>query len=203
VEIQLGVDLSARRSKQEYWSEWQRASVKPSRLVYATSAANFILNHQSRYQAVGDQFGCPFWVIGCIHYRESSFDFNTHLANGDPLFDRHGHPIKTVDVPAGLGPFNTWEEGAVGALKHEGWHIGRYHWDVVNALENLELFNGAGYIYHRVVSPYLFSFTNIYVRGKFGSDGHYNPNLVDQQGGCVAVMKVLQSKGVQFSEIAA
>ncbi len=44
---------------------------------------------------VAEKTGVPWELIGAIHFRESSLDFNKCLHNGDPLGQ------KTVRVPAG------------------------------------------------------------------------------------------------------
>jgi len=187
--------------RQYLYSEWKKASISPSHANDVSAIARFIINHESRYATVSSATGCPFWVVGIFHYRESSFDWNTHLANGDPLFDRHGNLLKTTHVPAGLGPFRTWEEGAIGALHYEHGGYAHYHWDVANALENIEAYNGMGYANLGVMNPYLFSFSNLYVHGKYGSDGHYNPKLVDAQCGAVPIMQSLISKGISIADI--
>jgi len=198
--LEVGEQLT-HASATVFWNEWKSLSIRPEHLNDVNAAANFILNHEARYQTVTNATGIPFYVVGLCHYRESSFNFNTHLANGDPLFDRHGNPIVTTHVPAGLGPFRTWEEGAIGAFKHEGWLHG-YHWDLLNAMENLEAFNGEGYRHMGVINPYLFSFSNLYVKGKYGSDGHYDPNLVDEQAGVVTIMLALKARGIGLNEVA-
>ena len=45
--------------------------------------------------------------------RESGADFSTYLGNGEPLTRR------TRIVPKGRGPFKTWEDGAVDALRFD------------------------------------------------------------------------------------
>ena len=50
-------------------------------------------------------------MIAAIHEREASQSWNKQLAQGDPL-----NQVST-NVPRGMGPFNTWEEGAIAALQ--------------------------------------------------------------------------------------
>jgi len=63
-------------------------------------------------------------------------------------------------------------------------------------LGTLEDFNGRGYIkYHPdVLTPYLWSKTNHYVKGKYASDGKFDPELVDKQVGVAAIYKYLTDK---------
>ena len=86
-------------------------------------------------------------MIGAIHFRESSLNFNTCLHNGDPLGQ------KTVRVPAGRPPgkdevFNTWEEAAIDALNMKG-KLGFNEITQTNQLEQVagyaEKYNGFGY----------------------------------------------------------
>ena len=62
---------------------------------------------RSRYQAVAAKTGVPWPVIAVIHERECSQDWTGSLAQGDP-WDRI-----SVHVPAGRGPFKSWEEAAI------------------------------------------------------------------------------------------
>ena len=62
---------------------------------------------RSRYQAVAVKTGVPWPVIAVIHERECSQDWTGSLAQGDP-WDRI-----SVHVPAGRGPFKSWEEAAI------------------------------------------------------------------------------------------
>ena len=82
--------------------------------------------HKSRYQAVSAKTGIPWAVVAVIHERECSQDWTGSLAQGDP-WDR-----VSVHVPAGRGPFKSWEEAAIDALsncapyaaRNEDWSIG-------------------------------------------------------------------------------
>lgn len=187
---------------QEYWNLWTSTVVDHSHFDEIFNAANTILTNWSRYKAVGDQFSIPPYVVGVIHYREASFDFNTYLANGDPLFDKQGNAIKTVHVPQGLGPFKTWEDAAIASIQNMGWGQG-WHWDIVNALENLRSYNGTGYeLYHKMNTPYLWSFTNHYTKGKYSDDGKWDADLIDHQSGCVPILLALKGMGIDLNEVA-
>jgi lysozyme family protein len=48
-----------------------------------------------------------------------------------------------------------------------------------------------GYKKKGVPSPYLYSYTQFYEKGKYEFDGKYNPELVSKQPGVVAIMKAL------------
>ena len=63
------------------------------------------------------------------------------------------------------------------------------------ALVAFENYNGTGYRSRKVPSPYLWSFGNHYPRGKFSSDGRYDPNLVSQQVGAATLIHHLEAQG--------
>lgn len=141
---------------------------------------------QARYKAVSAKTGVPWMVIAVIHEREASQKWNTQLGQGDPLNRKSTH------VPKGRGPFETWEEGAIDALtncapfasKNTDWSIG-------GTLALLEKYNGLGYANKGVPSPYIWAGTNQYVKGKYVSDGVYDPNAVDSQLGCAGLLRFM------------
>ncbi len=184
----------------DIWQKWQTASINPNRLAEATKAAHRLLTGIDNYSLVSQATNVAPQVIGCFHYREASFSFSTHLANGDPLWNSDGTPMPTVHDPRGLGPFDSWVSAAIGAIQNEGFEHG-YHWDLVNALDNCEIWNGLGYREMGVPSPYVWAGTNHYVRGKYVADGVYDPNAVDDQLGCAAILKVLKSLNIGLQEI--
>jgi lysozyme family protein len=167
-----------------YSNLWNRAKVLPRyRATLERICAKFIAN-RARYETIEKATGVPWWWVACVHERESSCNFSTHLANGDPL----NH--KTVHVPAGRGPFATWEDGAIDAVKYKGLHRVT-DWSLPAALYWFEAYNGWGYVQFGVNSPYVWSFTDQYTTGKYYADGKYASALVDPQPGCAAMLKIL------------
>jgi hypothetical protein len=59
-------------------------------------------------------------------------------------------------------------------------------------LANLEAYNGMGYAAKGRPSPYLWAGTDQYSAGKYVADGKYDPNHVDTQPGCAALIKEMQ-----------
>ncbi len=167
------------------------AQIDATRLPEITKVVYVIMNNRERYRAVGEPFSVPWWVIGALHYRESSFDFNRWLANGDPLSQ------PTTNTPKGLGPVKSWEEGARLSISAALWNK-RMSWDLSSALTHLEAYNGLGYVYHNLCSPYVWAGTNLYTKGKFSADGKYDPELVDKQVGCAAIALILKAKGIEI-----
>jgi lysozyme family protein len=52
-----------------------------------------------------------------------------------------------------------------------------------------------GYRRRGVPSPYLWSFSNLYTKGKFVADGHFDANAVSAQCGAAVMLKALQGQG--------
>jgi len=46
-----------------------------------------------------------------------------------------------------------------------------------------------------VLTPYLWGFTDKYMKGKFVADGKFDANAVSQQCGAAAILKALSSSG--------
>lgn len=182
------------------FGRWQRAELTTDQkqITEVCNIALKIVANQKRYEAVASALKIPFWVVGCLHYRETSLDFNRHLHNGDPLVAR------TVHVPPGR-PVNgqppfTWEESAMDALTIKHWNPAG-DWDVVHALVRMEGYNGFGYKTKGVPSPYIWSYTSEYTSGKYASDGKYDSTEVDKEAGCAAIMIWLKRLGVNMELI--
>ncbi|HMG09389.1 MAG TPA: hypothetical protein VK609_12805 [Mucilaginibacter sp.] len=142
----------------------------------------------------GGGAGIPWYFIACVHYMECSFSFNKHLHNGDPLT---GY---TVQVPAnrpkvGHGPPFTFEESAIDALK-----LMKYdkvtNWSLPFILQKLEGYNGFGYSKRGIHSPYLWSFSNQYTKGKYVKDGVFNADAVSQQLGAAVILKRMEDRAL-------
>lgn len=165
---------------------WQNA--KLTRKTLSDSVAKSLVGAKKRYQAVEAKTGVPWFVIAVIHQRESSQNWDRSLAQGDP-WNR-----VSVHVPAGRGPFKSWEEAAIDALLNCHPFLGkRKDWSLAGVLIALELYNGLGYANKGVPSPYLWAGTDQYKSGKYVRDGVYDPSHVDQQLGCVAMLKSMMA----------
>lgn len=161
-----------------------------------TSTVRIIKSNQARYETISKMAGgsIPWQFIAVIHSLEAGLSFSKHLHNGDPLTRR------TVLVPAGRpvtgSPPFTFEESAVDALTMKGKE---YHketdWSLAATLYRLEGFNGYGYRkYHpSVLSPYLWSGSNHYTRGKYVADGQWNSRAVSKQLGTALLWRELSA----------
>lgn len=171
--------------KAEYGRLWNETVIRPAKLGTVTAIATKLIGLKSRYKVVEQRTGVPWFIIAAMHERESSADFGTQLAQGDPLGRVSTHE------PTKRGPFKTWEEGAYDALVTLK-HLDRTKdWGPERACFEIERYNGFGYRqYHPgVLSPYLWSFTLHYTRGKYVSDGRFDSTAVDAQCGAIAVVK--------------
>jgi len=178
----------------EYARLWTAMEIRPERLAAVELVAKRIARNREKYEAVGL---IPWELTGTIHEMECSGSFNQHLHNGDPL-KRQGVPAKTVNVPAGRGPFPNWSASAADAI---GMKIKPLAAETLAAIKAcyipswlwfLERYNGTGYRGKGINTPYLWSFTNHYERGKYVADGKYDPSYVSGQAGAAAILKVLR-----------
>ncbi|HLO47923.1 MAG TPA: hypothetical protein VK211_05830, partial [Kamptonema sp.] len=155
----------------EYVKLWQQCQINPSAVNDVKFYADKIQQHQAIYESVSDITGVPWYVIAVIHGLESTFNFKTHLHNGDPLTAR------TVGEPAGRpeqgNPPFTWNESAIDALIYDR-ATGVKFWTLANTLKFLEGYNGWGYRIGKgrnttppCRSPYIYSHTNHYIKGKY------------------------------------
>lgn len=160
---------------------WQEARL--TRKTLSDNVAKSLVAAKKRYQAVEARTGVPWAVIAVIHERESSQNWGRSLAQGDPWNK------VSVHVPAGRGPFTSWEEAAIDALLNCHPHLARRKdWSLAGVLIALEMYNGLGYASKGVPSPYLWAGTDQYKSGKYVRDGVYDPGHVDRQLGCVAML---------------
>lgn len=165
---------------------WQNA--KPIRKSESDGVARRLVAAKARYQVVEQATGVPWFVIAAIHERESSQSWKGSLAQGDDWSK------VSVNVPAGRGPFSSWEAAAIDALVNCHPYLAkRKDWSLAGILIGLELYNGMGYATRGVPSPYLWSGTDQYKSGKYVRDGIYDPNKVDAQLGCVALLKSMMA----------
>lgn len=175
--------IALRRANAQRW-----ASARLTR-NFASVARHLVSpDAKSRYQAVSAMTGVPWAAIAVIHERECSQDWAGSLAQGDP-WDR-----VSVHVPAGRGPFKSWEEAAADALINCAPYAGRNKdWSIGGLLTKLEEYNGLGYASRGVPSPYVWSGTDQYRSGKYVRDGVYDPNAIDGQLGCAGLLMAMRA----------
>lgn len=173
-----------------YAEMYSKAIVKPEKKAELKWFTNKIKAGKERYEAVVLSLsnGMPYWFVGIIHLMEGGGKWSTHLHNGDPLKERTIHVPKGRPVK-GQPPFS-WEESAIDALVYMKFDK-ITDWSIQNCLDLFEKYNGLGYKKKGLPSPYLWSYTNFYTKGKYAFDGKYDANLVSKQPGAAAIMKEL------------
>jgi lysozyme family protein len=166
-----------------YRDLWSR--MKVVKTAEATSQAKRVIANKARYRAIEARTGVPWFVVGCLHMRESNGNFGTYLGNGQPLNRR------TTIVPKGRGPFSSFEDGAYDALVTVEHLDEITEWGPEHVAYAMEKFNGFGYRHpsRNIPSPYLWGGTSVQQRGKFVRDGVYDPAVMDSQLGGMAVLK--------------
>jgi hypothetical protein len=96
---------------------------------------------------------------------------------------------ESTHVPAGRGPFKSWEDAAVDALVNCAPYAARNKdWSIGGILTLLEQYNGLGYASRGRASPYIWSGTDQYASGKYVADHVFDPNAVDRQLGCAGLI---------------
>lgn len=187
----MAVDLA--KLKEANIRRWNAA--KLTRGPEFLPVAKRLVAAKQRYLTVAEKTGIPWPFIAVTHQRESSQNWSKSLAQGDP-FDR-----VSTHVPAGRGPFKTWEEAAYDALVNCAPYAARNKdWSIGGLLTLLERYNGLGYFtgpvkgrYPSQPSPYIWSGTDQYSKGKYVRDGVFDPDEVDKQLGCAGLLMAMMS----------
>jgi lysozyme family protein len=148
---------------------------------------------RERYQKIEDEICVPWYFVGIIHGMECAFDFNKHLHNGDPL------RYRTVQIPKGRpqtwNPPTDWHSSAVDALRYDKF-ADLTDWDLARMLYRWEAYNGwRSRLLYKINTPYLWSFSNHYTKGKFVADNVWDGNAVSKQCGAAVMLKAIVESG--------
>ncbi len=189
--------------KNEYESLWNSIAIRPEKVSTVDYYVDMIQKNKTRYLNIQNSLGVPWFWVGIIHGLEGSFNFATHLHNGDSLSRR------TVQVPNGRptnsAPPFSWEFSAKDAINYDGYSTWS-DWQLASILAySFERFNGFGYRGWDINSPYLWSYSYHYTRGKYVADGRYDPYFVSGQAGAMVILKRGIDRGLwslQDSDIA-
>ncbi len=188
----------------EYRYLWSICSLSGPMADDAKRAASFLRENQGRYQGVAVRLGMPWFIVGVISIMEMGLNFRGTILNGDD-FTKPTH-----NFPPHLGPWASWEEAALWGLRYEakGWNfnLGTFNWrDVGACFYFCESYNGhdarqepqGSLTRPPNASPYIYSGTPFYKSGKKQENPtRFDPNLVSEQPGCMAVLWALQESGV-------
>jgi len=176
----------------EYSDLFNRCEIAANKMAQVEEVVQRILHFQSRYAPIAAQSTVPWYVIAVIHNMECGLDFTKHLHNGDSLKRR------TMNVPAGRPktgqpPF-TFEVSALDALEYDKFSNWR-DWSIGGICYKLEGYNGWGYRAHNINSPYLWSYSNLYTRGKYVEDNQWSDTAVSRQCGAAVILRRMSDHG--------
>lgn len=179
-----------------YAKQWDAMVIASSRQAEFNSITQHLLSRKDLYLQAELATGVPWFMIAVIDERESGARGGV-LHNGDMIV---GTGRKTYHVPKGRGPFATWLDAAIDALKYDGL-TSIIDWRVEKIIYYLEKYNGWGYQGHGVPSAYVWSGSNIYKKGKYIADGVWRANTVDIQVGCAPLMSTMAAfdKSIRFT----
>ena len=163
----------------------------PDKAQRALKRAGKLLEFKDRYIAAYTRSGIPALWYMVINERESGSDFDAYLGNGQSL-----HRVTTL-VPAGRGPWASWEDGAIDATTYD--HVGRpgpEGWTWAWFLFKCEGWNGFGPRLHGRHSGYLWSGSQVYDTepeggGKYVADGVWDASVYDTQLGCYPLARAI------------
>ena len=185
----MTIDAASDTVRQRLADMYSACQLHSDRIAAIDWNVDKLLAYRELYVEVGTPLQIPWWFIGVIHGLEASFSLERHLHNGDPLTDR------TVRVPPGRpsvgSPPFTWVQSATDAMC---WKQLRdlTDWSVGTTLERLEEYNGLGYRRRGVESPYLWSFSQYYTKGKYIADSVFDEDAVSQQCGGATLLRRLE-----------
>ena len=172
------------RLKPEYSGLLAAMSIRKERKELIDHVAVKLIGFKTRYEPVTAANGVPAIFIGPSFEREASSDFRRNPAQGWPL-------SSVSHVIPHNGPFKTWFDAAIAAYHLDGLDkvgAGNWTWELVCFYA--EMFNGFGYRdVHHMHSPYLWGGTNIQTKGKYTTDGNFDPNAWDEQVGVIPVAR--------------
>ena len=179
----------------EYEQLFDTCHIRQEHTTEVNKLVKTVAQNRKRYEDVGEPLGVPWYFVGVIHGMEASFSFTSHLHNGDPLTAR------TVQEPpnrpaTGQPPF-TWEDSATDALRLKKLEQVD-DWSLARTLYQLEAYNGFGYrLRHpEVLTPYLWSFSEHYSRGKYIADGTFSGTAISKQCGAAVLLRRMAETGV-------
>lgn len=187
----MATNLSFSFNREEYNTLAAYAYPSKEHAAKILKRAHVILSYKARYMAVQQRTGIPALWYMVINERESASDFGTYLGNGQSL-----RRVTTL-VPAGRGPWASWEDGATDATTYD--HVGRpgpEGWTWAWFLFKCEGWNGFGPRLHGRHTGYLWSGTQVYDNdahggGKYVADGVWDATAHDAQLGCYPLARAL------------
>lgn len=157
-------------------------TVQLTRPDEAMAAARKVIKNSARYKEASIATGVPWPFIGALDLRESDCNPSRALGQGDPWNQ------VSVNVPRGKGPFKSWVDAAIYYIGYDHLTDNVMTWDMPSVCWKGEKWNGLGPRNHGIFTGYLWAGTNHYTKGKYVSDGVWDPDHVDTQLGIVPVL---------------
>lgn len=185
--------LSFDELKPKYEELYASCEIRPERAGEVAWHRQKLEQYRPHYEAVAAKTGVPWWFIGVVHALETSFNFNGHLHNGDPLAAQTA--LVPKNQPADWNAPHDWESSALDALAYRNFN-GLSDWSLAASLYRWESYNGFGYAAQNIHSPYLWSLSNHYTKGKFVSDHEFDAEAVSKQCGAAVMLRALEAAGV-------
>ena len=180
--------------RKSYRKDFATMRVDAERVRAVQAVVDTMVLFRRRYEAVSEKATVPWYFIAVVHNMEASLNFQAHLHNGDVPLSK-----QTRNVPAGRpspwSPPKSWAESALDALQFMNY-FNAQDWSIERMLYRFENFNGWGYQYKKVPSPYLWSFSNHYKSGKFTKDRVYDANAKSRQVGAAVLLKQFSDRGL-------
>ncbi|MCE5336697.1 MAG: peptidoglycan-binding protein [Desulfobacteraceae bacterium] len=179
---------------ENYRELWNTMIIKPEWEKPADRLAREIIGKQGRYASAVSGTRVPWWFVAVVHAMECGLKFSGHLHNGDSLSAR------TVRVPKGRPPVGsppfTWEESARDSISYDRLDEVT-DWSLTSALYHWHRYNGINNEYKRrgIPTPYLWSGSQHYRKGKYVADGVFDPEKSSGQLGAAVILKALINVG--------
>ena len=168
------------------------ASIVPSRERELSIACEGLIRNKAIYVRLGLESDVPPAALMALSSREMNGDIHCYLGNGQRL------TMRTTIVPKNRGPFPDTHDGFVAggmdALRLDGWtEITKQYgkWTLPLFAYFTEEWNGWGYRYRRIPSPYVYGATTVQRPGKFVRDGVFDSSVMDPQLGTLAIVEEL------------
>jgi lysozyme family protein len=181
----------------EYQVLFNTSIINPDKAGEIDHDIDIMLANRSKYDAIANEVNVPWYFVSIVHCMEGSLNFNTHLHNGDPLTAR------TVNVPVGRpttgNPPFSFIDSAIDALKFDHL-VPLLDTSIPGLLFAFERYNGFGSRAHGINSPYLWSFSNHYTKGKFVKDGVFDPEAISRQAGAAVLLRRIMERQITLGE---
>lgn len=185
-------------SPKEQEARWNSAKLNPAWSIALDKLVSRYQRTQATYVQIQNMRpnGIPAAVCFGLLYRESDNDMTCSPAQGDSLSRRSTH-VPRGRIPNVEPPYTFLQAAEDSYYSPQLDHMDAKDWSSIGAaLDNSEGFNGWGYRNRGMVSPYVWSGTSVYQRGKFVADGRLDRSFVDKQAGVAAILLRFRERGI-------